>query len=68
MNVLRQGDSFGEIALLRTATRTATCVALTDVELFAVNRETFVAAVSGDSRCAAVVDATIKARLAPARP
>ena len=68
VNVLRKGDSFGEIALLRTAARTATCVALTDADLYVVNRETFVAAVSGDSRCAAVVDATIKARLAPARP
>ena len=64
VSVLRPGDSFGEIALLRTATRTATCVALTDVDLFAVDREAFVAAVSGDSRSAAVVDATILARLA----
>ena len=65
VSVLRRGDSFGEIALLRSTMRTATCVALTDVDLFAVDRETFVAAVSGDSRSAAVVDATIRARLAP---
>ncbi len=60
---LGPGDYFGEIALLHDVPRIATCLASTDVSLYTLERETFVAAVGGDLRSATRAADVVQARL-----
>jgi MFS family permease len=63
VNHMHSGDSFGEIALLRDVPRTATVIAETDTVAFAIEREAFCVAVSGDRQSLAAAQAIIGGRL-----
>jgi MFS family permease len=58
------GDFFGEIALLRDVPRTATVRAESATRLYALEREDFLAAVTGHSRAHTEANAVAAARLA----
>jgi Cyclic nucleotide-binding domain len=60
---LDAGDFFGEIALLKDVPRTADVVAKTDVELLELQREDFVAAVTGHAEASRAADSIVGARL-----
>jgi MFS family permease len=62
------GGYFGEIALLRDIPRTATVRAKSDVELLALDRDDFIAAVTGHAASAEAADSVIAARLGSLRP
>jgi MFS family permease len=63
VNKLAPGEGFGEIALLRDVPRTATVTTIAPSELFALDRETFLEAVSSDRRSSAAADETASRRL-----
>jgi MFS family permease len=65
---LTDGDFFGEIALLRDVARTATVTAASEVRLLALDRDEFVAVVTGHPDSNAAADAAIATRLASLRP
>jgi predicted MFS family arabinose efflux permease len=58
------GETFGEIALLRDVPRTATVIAVDDTKLLALERDDFIAAVTGHAPSREAADAVIGARLA----
>jgi MFS family permease len=60
---LAAGDGFGEIALLRDVRRTASVTAKTDVDLYGLDRDTFVSAVTGSAASSAAADELIEGRL-----
>lgn len=60
---LGPGGSFGEIALLHDVPRTATVRAVSDVVLVALDREPFLAAVTGDEGARATAEEIAAARL-----
>jgi hypothetical protein len=64
MGSFGRGYFFGEIALLRDVLRTATVRAVTDVDLQALDRDEFLAAVTGHASSAAAADDVVSARLA----
>jgi hypothetical protein len=62
----RRGDFFGELALLRDIPRTATVIATTRSRLYALERDDFLAAVTGHSGVRAAGEAVVAQRLRPA--
>jgi predicted MFS family arabinose efflux permease len=64
---LRQGDFFGEIALLRDVPRTATITAETDSELLSLRRDDFLPVVTGHAGASAAAAAVVGARLGTSR-
>ena len=63
VRTLGPGGSFGEIALLRDVPRTATATATTDATLVSVDREAFLAAVTGHARAFGAASAIAETRL-----
>ena len=68
VGVFGPGDHFGEIALIRDVPRTATVKAKRDTELYALERDEFLSAVTGHAASAEAADAIVSSRLAGLRP
>jgi MFS family permease len=61
-----EGDYFGEIALLRDVPRTATVTALVDSDLYVLQRDDFLAAVTGHEAARAAGHTVVEERLSRA--
>jgi len=68
IGVLGPMDHFGEIALLRDVPRTATVTAKSDVELFALDRDEFLSAVTGHAASIEAADGIVASRLSELKP
>lgn len=66
--VLGPGEGFGEIALIRNVPRTGTVTARTASSLLALERDEFIAAVTGHAESLAAANATVTSRLESLRP
>jgi hypothetical protein len=62
-NRLDRGDFFGEIALLRDVPRTATVASVDELRLYALERDDFIAAVTGYAPSREAADSIVSARL-----
>lgn len=67
-STLGPGEAFGEIALLKATPRTATVEAAQALQTFTLDRDEFLAAVTGHAASTAAADEIVAARLARARP
>jgi MFS family permease len=63
VDVLGPGDHFGEIALLRDIPRTATARARKETQLFALERDAFLGAVTGHAGSSEAAESVVVARL-----
>ena len=61
-STLGPGDFFGEIALLRDIPRTATVRAVDDLRLYALERDDFIAAVTGHAPSREAADSLVASR------
>jgi MFS family permease len=67
VRTLHAGDHFGEIALLREVPRTATVTARSDADLYVLDQDEFISAVTGHATSAEAAEAVASQRLATAR-